>query len=228
MKKLLAVALFFVVLPLSAVASTYSLLLERDTDTSGQTDLFLITFPTFDDLVNSTNFTQFASQIPLDPAFSVGGLAYDGSYQLLLERDTDTLGQTDLFLITFPTIADLVNSTNFTQFASQIPLDPAFSVGGLTYDGSYQLLLERDTDTLGQTDLFLITFPTIADLVNSTNFTQFASQIPLDPAFSVGGLAYDGFPQPPVVVPEPPMSLLLLAGMGGLIFVLRRKGRRLG
>jgi hypothetical protein len=105
--------------------------------------------------VNSTNFTQFNTQIPVDPNFSVGGFTYDGTYQLILERDVD-VGGTDLFLISFPTLDDFVNSTNFTQFNTQIPVDPAFSVGGFTYDGTYQLILERDVD-VGGTDLFLIT-----------------------------------------------------------------------
>jgi hypothetical protein len=133
MRGLSAAIVAMALLPFTATASTYNLLLERDVDVGG-TDLFLITFPTLDDFVNSTNFTQFNTQIPLDANFSVGGFTYDGAYQLLLERDVD-LGGTDLFLISFPTIDDLIDSTGFTQFNTQIPLDANFSAGGFAYDG---------------------------------------------------------------------------------------------
>jgi hypothetical protein len=151
------------------------------------------------------------------------GAATASTYNLLLERDVD-VGGADLFLISFPTLDDFVNSTNFTQFNTQIPVDPAFSVGGFTYDGTYQLILERDVD-VGGTDLFLISFPTLDDLIASTGFTQFNTQIPLDPAFSVGGFAYDGFPSsepPPPPIPLPATSLLLLGGIGALMAGRRR------
>jgi hypothetical protein len=221
MRGLSAAIVAMALLPFTATASTYNLLLERDVDVGG-TDLFLITFPTLDAFVNSTNFTQFNTQIPVDPNFSVGGFAYDGTYQMLLERDVD-VGGTDLFLITFPTLDDFVNSTNFTQFNTQIPVDPNFSAGGFAFDGTYQLLLERDVD-VGGTDLFLITFPTLDDLIDSTGFTQFNTQIPLDPNFSVGGFAYDGFPpSEPPPIPLPATSLLLLGGIGALMAGRRRK-----
>jgi hypothetical protein len=151
------------------------------------------------------------------------GAATASTYNLLLERDVD-VGGADLFLISFPTLDDFVNSTNFTQFNTQIPVDPNFSVGGFTYDGTYQLILERDVD-VGGTDLFLISFPTLDDFVNSTNFTQFNTQIPVDPAFSVGGFAYDGYPlsePPPPPIPLPATSLLLLGGIGALMAGRRR------
>ena len=95
---------------------------------------------------------------------------------------------------------------------------------------TYQMLLERDTDTQGQTDLFLVTFPTLADLVDNTNVTQAASQIQLSSAFSVGGFAYDGFPPsepPPPPIPLPASSLLLLGGIGALM-AGRRRGSPIG
>jgi hypothetical protein len=98
---------------------------------------------------------------------------------------------------------------------------PAFAA-----TSTYQLILERDTTTAGQTDLFLITFPTLDDFVNADNFTQFASEIPLNPGFSVGGFAYDGFPgssepPPPAVIPLPSTSMLIL--LSGILALANRR-----
>jgi hypothetical protein len=82
-------------------------------------------------LINNTNsLTQF-TQVDVAAAFSVGGFAYDGSgYRVLFERDANGMAGNELALVSFPTLADLINNTNsLTQF-TQVDVASTFSVGG--------------------------------------------------------------------------------------------------
>ncbi len=117
-------------------ASTLRLLLESDPET-GIGDVFLSSFDTFDDLVNSPagGGPGGFSGLKISPGFSVGGLAYDGKYRLLLESDPET-GFGDVFLASFDTFDDLVNSPaggGAGEF-SGLKISPGFSVGGLAYE----------------------------------------------------------------------------------------------
>ncbi|PTN13181.1 hypothetical protein [Nitrosomonas aestuarii] len=200
---------------------TYNLLLERDTASAGGLDLFVQTYASLSDLLTNTNGSGSLSAIPLNPVFSVGGVFYDGAYNLLLERDTASAGGLDLFVQTYASLSDLLTNTNGSGSLSAIPLNPGFSVGGAFYDGAYHLLLERDTASAGGLDLFVQTYATLSDLLTNTNGSGSLSTIPLNPGFSVGGAFFT--PDPPVVVSSPSSGMLILAGVGLLIGFRRRK-----
>ena len=93
-----------------AHASAFRLLLETDADTDNN-EVFITSFATFDDLVNSPPSGGIGafSGININSAYSVGGLAYDGMYHLLLETDADT-DNNEVFITSFATFDDLVNS----------------------------------------------------------------------------------------------------------------------
>lgn len=88
------------------------------------------------------------------------------------------------------------------------------------------LLLERNTDVAGQTDLFLISYANQADFLTNTVASQTALPQPVNAAFSAGGLHFDVPPAPPPhAVSEPgalPLLVLALAMLGTLGGLFRR------
>jgi hypothetical protein len=113
--------------------------------------------------------------------------------RVLFERDTNGTAGNELALVSFSTLGDLINNTNsLTQF-TQVDVAAAFSVGGLTYDGSaYRVLFERDANGMAGNELALVSFPTLGDLINNTNsLTQF-TQVDVAAAFSDGGISSVG------------------------------------
>jgi hypothetical protein len=155
----------------------------------------------------------------------VSSPAFAGAF-MLLERDLDLAGQTDLFLASYADQNDFQTNTNLTQLALPQPIAGGFSVGGITVDafGGWHLLLERDLDLAGQTDLFLVSYANQNDFLTNTNLTQLALPQPIAGGFSVAGLHFMSAPEPPPSVPEP--STLLLLGVGPLMFAIAKRRRR--
>jgi hypothetical protein len=180
-----------------SVLAGVHLLLERDVDIVGQTDLFLISYASQADLISNTGLMQTALPVNLASSFSAGGLTADafGGWHLLLERNVDVAGQTDLFLISYASQADFLSNTGLVQTALPLNLASNFSSGGLTADafGGWHLLLERNVDVAGQTDLFLISYASQADFLSNTGAVQTALPLNLASNFSAGGLAVDAF-----------------------------------
>jgi hypothetical protein len=214
----------------TADATPYSVLLESDVDRSDGTEIFLTSFGTFDDLINSppSGGTGAFSGLNVNPAYSVGGIAYDGKYHVLLESDIDRSDGTEIFLTSFDTFDDLINSppSGGTGAFSGLNVNPAYSVGGFAYDGKYHVLLESDIDRSDGTEIFLTSFDTFDDLINSppSGGTGAFSGLNVNPAYSVGGFvsAFAG-DDPGVSVPGPGTLLLLAAGLG-ILGLMRRRG----
>ena len=195
--------------------SAYRTLFERDADGQAGNELAVVSYPSFADLIGSTNsFTQF-TQVDVSSNFSVGGITFDGSaYRILFERDVDGQAGNELAVVSYPSFADLISSTNsFTQF-TQVDVSSAFSVGGFDYDfdsGAYRLLFERNLDGAAGNELALVSYPSFADLIGSTNsFTQF-TQVDVSSAFSVSGFYSD--PPENQNVSEPVTLSLLVLGL---------------
>jgi hypothetical protein len=126
--------LFFLLTSFTAYGAQYRLLLERNADAAGGSEVFLATFGSFDDLLNSNVASASFSQVNINPDFSVGGLTYDGQYRLLLERNADAAGGSEVFLATFGSFDDLLNSNVASASFSQVNINPDFSVGGFAYE----------------------------------------------------------------------------------------------
>jgi hypothetical protein len=131
----LAWLVFGVFLSLTASAEPVHLLAESDTPT-GSSELFLLSFPSLTDMINSDNLSQQTVQFSLANTFSLGGFAVDDSgYHLLAESDTPT-GSSELFLLSFPSLTDMINGDNLSQQTVQFSLANTFSLGGFAVDDS--------------------------------------------------------------------------------------------
>ena len=159
-------------------------------------------------------------------AFLVGTSAITAfsaeTIRLMAERDSPSSGS-DLFLLSYPSLTDMVNGTNLVQQEVSIPLSSSFSFGGLTANGSggFLLMAERDSPSSGS-DLFLFNYPSLTDMVNGTNLVQQAVSIPLSSSFSFGGFSaeYSARPEPDSV-PETGSVFAPLLALGALTFLSR-------
>jgi hypothetical protein len=137
----------------------WHMLLERDVDVGG-TDLFLISYADMNSFATNTGFVQTNLPIPIDPNFSVGGLAIDsdGGWHMLLERDVD-VGGTDLFLISYADMNSFATNTGFVQTNLPQPIDPNFSVNGFEIvDDATAVVPEPTTISMLSLGLLLVTF----------------------------------------------------------------------
>jgi hypothetical protein len=75
------------------------------------------------------------------------------------------------------------------------------------------LLAESDTPT-GSSELFLLSFPSLTDMINSDNLSQQTVQFSLANTFSLGG--FDIATANQGQVPEPGAVALVLIGLAGL------------
>ncbi len=204
---------------------TYNLLLERDNPSDSGLDLFLQSYASLDDLLTNTNGLGSLSSIPLNPGFSLGGVFFDGAYNLLLERDNASVDGFDLFVQSYATLTDLLFNTNGSGSLSVLPLNSLFSVGGAFFDGAYNLILERDNPSDDGLDLFLQSYASLSDLMTNTNGSGSLSDIPLNPSFSVGGAFFTPDQNgPPSLVPSPSSSLFILLGISLMIGRLFKTG----
>ncbi len=178
-----------------AHASTYLLLLESRADTGAGSEVFIASYATYDALINSPPAVggDF-SGIDIGPGYSVGGLAYDGMFRLLLTTNADSGAGSEVFIASYATYDALINSPPAVggDF-SGIDIGPGYSVGGLAYDGMFRLLLTTNADSGAGSEVFIASYATYDALINSPPAVggDF-SGIDIGPGYSVGGLAYDG------------------------------------
>lgn len=208
----------------------YRLALASRADSGAGNDLFIATYGSFADLVNSpSGVGGDFSGIDVGTGYRVAGLAYDGRYRLALTTRSDGGAGDELFIATYDSYADLVNSPRAVggDF-SGIDIGPGYTVAGLTYDGQYRLALTTRDDSGSGTELFIATYATFTDLVNSPSAVggDF-SGINVSPGYRVAALAFEPGPvEPPHAVPEPAMGWLAVAGLGALCAVRRRSPPR--
>ena len=175
----------------TAQAGPFRMLLESDEDRADDFEVFGLSYPTFDDLLDHNADLDGFGGLNIGPQFSIGGLAYDGQYRLLVERDTDAETGSEVAFATFETYEDLLSGNVTEQGFTQLNIGANFGVGGFAYDGQYRLLVESNEDRLGGSEIALASFASFDDLVDSQIASQGFSQLNVGAGFNVTGFAFD-------------------------------------
>ena len=155
-------------------------------------EIFLASFGSFADVLSGNFASASFSQLNIGAGYSVGGLTYDGQYRLLLESDANAAAGSEIFLATFGSFADVLSGNFASASFSQLNIGAGYSVGGLTYDGQYRLLLESDANAAAGSEIFLASFGSFADVLSGNFASASFSQLNIGAGYSVGGLTYDG------------------------------------
>ena len=126
--------LLFLLTSYTAHAAQYRLLLESNANAAGGSEIYLATFNSFADVLSGTFAGGLFSQLNVSSGFSVGGLAYDGQYRLLLESNANAAGGSEIYVATFDSFADLLSGTFAGGLFSQLNVTSGFSVRGFEFE----------------------------------------------------------------------------------------------
>ena len=211
---------------LQAKAATFNMMLETDSNETAGAEIFMASFDNYADLLSGNVSSSDFSQLNIGQNFSVGGLAYDGQYRMMLETDTNEAGGAEIFMASFDSFMDLLDGNVSSSDFSQLNIGQNFSVGGLAYDGQYRMMLETDTNEAGGAEIFLASFDNYADLLSGSLSSSDFSQLNIGQNFSVGGLTSNFADENPGIPPVPVPAAVWLFGsalIGLLGFSRRRK-----
>jgi hypothetical protein len=127
--KTIHVALFLILAAALAEAGPYRVLLESNADEPSGDEVWIGSFGTYQGLIDGVYGGEF-SDFNINPDWSVGGLAYDGQYRVLLESNADEPSGDEVWIGTFGTYQDLIDGVYGGEF-SDFNINPDWSVGGL-------------------------------------------------------------------------------------------------
>lgn len=109
----------------------YRMLLESNTDRNSGSELYALTYNTWNDVLTNTIASQGFLPLDLNPAFSAADLTFDGTaYRVMLESDADRNAGSEIYQVTYNTWADLLANNISGQGFTPLDVNPAFSVGG--------------------------------------------------------------------------------------------------
>ena len=148
------------------------------------------------------------------------------TFQVLLESDANADPGSEVFLLTYDSLADLIAGDFSSGQFTQIGISPTFSIVGFDISGgTYSLLLESDANADPGSEVFLLTYDSLSDLIAGDFSSGTFTQIGISPAYSIAGLlslsATGGGGSGTVT--EPNMLALLSLGFLGLAAMRRRK-----
>lgn len=175
-------------------APEFHLLLESDSDSGSGSEVILFNFATLQDVGDGHLSSGLFSLLDIPPAFSTGGMTYDGSqFHVLLESDSDSSGGSEVFLASYDSFQDFLDGNASSGSFSQLNISSTFSVHGFTFDGlQYHVLLETDADAAGGSELFLISYDSLQDLLADNASSGIFCTFSITSTFSTGGFDFDG------------------------------------
>jgi hypothetical protein len=202
----------------------YRLLLSTRNDGGPSSEVFVATYASYADLIASPAAVggDF-SGIDIGSSYEVVAFAYDGKYRLVLQTRTDSGPPGEVFIASYDSFADFVASPAAVGGSfSGIDVGASYKVAGLAYDGQYRLLLTTRADDFAASEVFVATYATFDDLVNSPAAVggDF-SGIDIGSAYRVAAFAYETAP-----IPEPGTAALFALGLATTGWIGRRRMSR--
>ena len=199
----------------------YRLLLSTRNDGGPPGEVFVATYASYADLIASPAAVggDF-SGIDIGSSYEVVAFAYDGRYRLVLQTRSDSGPPGEVFIASYDSFADFVASPAAVggDF-SGIDVGASYKIAGLTYDGQYRLLLTTRNDGPAQSEVFVATYASFDDLINSPAAVggDF-SGIDIGTSYRVAAFAYEAAP-----IPEPGTAALFALGLAATGWVGRRR-----
>ncbi len=181
-------------LPGASFGGDFSMLLESNADGSGGDEVYEAGYATVEDFVANLPFAQGFTLVNPAPAFSIRGHAYgDSRHHLLYETDDDSSGGSEVWIGSFPSVADIYSNHWPAGEYTAINVNPLWSVGGFAYDGTqYHVLLETNDDASGGAEIFIMSYNSLADVFTNTQASATYSQMDITDTFSIVGFTFDG------------------------------------
>ena len=133
---------------------------------------------------------------------AIPSLSKSAAFNLALETDSNAAAGSEVFLASYNTFADLLNSNLASGQFSQINLGPNFSVGGLAYDGQYRLFFEGSAgSSIGEGAVQVQTYATLNDLLNFNLASSEPTSWTVGPNIDLAGVASPDSQIPPIPLP---------------------------
>lgn len=202
---------------------SYRVLLESEPGVFPSTQVFHLSYDSFEDYVNHQPSSFGFSDYDPGDTYSIAGFAYDGAYQVILESEPGAFASTEVFYLTFDTFDDLLtNQPSAFGFSDYSPGD-TYSIAGVSYDGLYRVLLESEPGAFAGTQVFQLTFDSFADFIDNNPSDFGFSDIDPGDTYSIAAFVSEVNDSSRIPLPSP---LGLLAA--GAIAALARQKRAEG
>ena len=112
-------------------AAAVHLLLETDVDSSGGSELFLVSYADLASLTSDPDLSAVVLPQNVGAGFSVAGFDIDnGMPYLLLETDADAAAGSELFLVSYADLSSLTSSPDLSAVVLPQNVGNGFSVAG--------------------------------------------------------------------------------------------------
>ena len=201
-----------------AYDGAYRMLVESNDDRDGGSEVFAATYDSYDDLIAGNIDDGAFTQLNIGPNFSIGGLAYDGNFRMLVESNEDRPAGSEVFAISYESFDDLLSATFMSGGFSAINIGPVFDIGGFVFDGAYRMLLESNDDRAAGSEVFQASFANFDEVLTSTFLSTGFTDLNIGPNFGVRGFAYE----PDVLVAVPEVRAASLMGLAFAVLLMLR------
>ena len=177
-----------------ALAGDFSMILESNVDQNAGQEIFEVGFQTVDDILANIQMRAGFTQVNCSATYSIRGHAYGGGrHHFLYESDSDMGGGAELFIASFPSVADIYANRWPDGDYTAGNVNSNWSVGGFAYDGSqYHILLEHNDDAPGGGEVYIMSYDSLADVYSNTQASASYSQMDITSTFSIAGFTFDG------------------------------------